>query len=69
MKKIPPEVLYVHLIPGGIEDFLKEEGFQVFTGMVSQIREARLPFNVYYGAKKEEKPLIMFALQFKRPFP
>jgi len=65
--KISPEVLYVHHVSAGIEDFLRGEGFHVITEMVSQIKEARVPCDVAIGAKRRSDILI-FGLQFKRPF-
>ena len=63
---IPPEALYVHNISAGIEDFLRDEGFHVITQMVSQVREAKVPYDVAIGARGQSD-IIVFGLQFKRP--
>ena len=66
-KLIYYETMSVQWISEGLRRFFEDIGYKFISNTVQEIKEALVPLDRIYVARKERK-LLLFALQFKTPY-
>jgi len=61
------ETMSVQWISEGLSQFFRDIGYHLVSNTVQEVREALVPLDRIYAARKGRK-LLLFALQFKTPY-
>lgn len=67
MRLLYYETMAVQWVSEGLSKFFRDIGYTVVSDTVQEIKEAFVPLDRMYGARKGNE-LLMFALQFKAPY-